>query len=308
MNEFLASKTSSFKRTLKQMRLSTTSYLFISPYMLIFAVFTLAPVLYSLYYGFTYYNILEPPKFIGFQNYLNLFLNDDIFLIAIKNTFVIAAITGPVGYLASLIFAWFISELPPKIRAIMVVIFYAPSISGSAYLIWSLIFSSDSYGYLNAMLINLGFISEPIQWFTNTKYMMLCVIIVMLWMSLGSGFLSMVAGFQNMDKALYEAGYVEGIRNRWQELWFITIPQMRPQMMFSAVMSITSSFAVGDVTSMLCGFPSTDYAVHTIVNHMYDYGNVRFEMGYACAISTVLFTTMLVLNSIIQKALSKIGN
>lgn len=283
------------------------AYLFLLPFAVIFFLFTLTPVLISLYYSFTYYNILEPAKFIGFQNYINLFLNDEVFLTALKNTFVMAAITGPLGYLASFFFAWLINDLKPVLRAIMVVCFYAPSISGSAYVIWSIIFNGDAYGWLNAQLLNLGLINDPVQWLTDTKTMMPVVIIVSLWMSLGAGFLSFVAGFQTVDRSQYEAGYIDGISNRWQELWFITLPSMRPQLMFGAVMTISSAFAGGDVASTLCGNPSTDYAVHTIIDHLADYGGTRFEMGYACAIATILFASMLLFNAVIQKLLSKVG-
>ena len=291
----------------RQIRLNWDAYLFLLPFALVFCLFTLAPVVTSLWYSFTYYNILEPAEFIGFQNYINLFLNDEVFLVALKNTFLIAAITGPVGYLASLLLAWFINELNPMLRSIMVTVFYAPSISGAAYLIWTIIFNGDTYGYANAMLLNVGLINEPIQWLTDTSYMMFVVILVQLWMSLGAGFLSFVAGFQTLDKSQYEAGYIDGISNRWQELWFITLPSMKPQLMFGAVMSITSSFAVGDITVQLCGNPSTDYAVHTVVNHLTDYGGVRFDMGYACAIASILFISMIVLNEVIQRLLSKVG-
>lgn len=298
---------SKIEHTIKRVKSNWDAYLFLLPFAVIFIIFTLVPVAISIWYSFTYYNVLEPAKFIGFENYINLFLNDDVFLIALKNTFIIAAITGPVGYLLSLILAWFINELPRLLRAIMVVVFYAPSISGSAYLIWTIIFNGDTYGYLNAILLNTGIIHEPIQWLTDTKYMMTVVIIVSLWMSLGAGFLSFVAGFQTMDKTQYEAGYVEGVSNRWQELWYITLPAMKPQLMFGAVMSISSTFTVGSITTQLCGDPSTDYAVHTILNHLNDYGGVRFDMGYACAIASVLFVTMIVLNRVIQKMLSKVG-
>lgn len=292
---------------LKQVRLNYDAYLLLAPFGIVFILFTLLPVVIALYYSFTYYNVLEPAQFIGFQNYINLFVNDDVFLTALKNTFIIASITGLVGYFACFFFAWLINELPPVPRAIMVVIFYAPSISGSAFLIWSIIFSGDAYGYLNAMLLNLGLINSPIKWLTDPKYMLTVVIIVQLWMSLGAGFLSFVAGFKMVDQSQYEAGYIDGIKNRWQELWFITFPAMRPQLMFGAVMTITSSFTVADVTAQLCGSPSTDYAAHTILNHLNDYGGVRFDMGYACAIATILFITMLGLNQIIQRLLNKLG-
>ncbi len=294
-------------RLRREIARNVDAYLFIAPFFLIFFVFTVLPVLTSILLSFTYYNILEFPSFVGLQNYFNLFLNDDVFLLSVKNTLLIAVITGPIGYLVSFLFAWFINELSPTLRAIMVVVFYAPSISGNVYMVWSILFSGDAYGYINAFLLNLGFIFEPIQWLTDPKYMLTVVILVMLWMSLGSGFLAFVAGLQTVDRAMYEAGYVEGVKNRWQELWYITLPTMRPQLLFGAVMSITASFSAGDVTSALCGFPSTDYAAHTMINHLNDYGNIRFEMGYACAIATLLFFMMIGCNQVIQKLLRKIG-
>ncbi len=295
------------RRKRREIAKNWDAYLFTAPFYLIFFVFTVLPVLISIVLSFTYYNILQPPTFIGLQNYFNLFLNDETFLIAFKNTMLIALITGPIGYLASFLFAWFINELNPKLRAVMVVVFYAPSISGNVYMVWSILFSGDAYGYINAFLMNFGIIHQPVQWLTDPQTMLPVVILVMLWMSLGSGFLAFVAGLQTVDRSMYEAGYVEGIRNRWQELWYITLPSMKPQLLFGAVMSITSSFSAGDVTTALCGFPSTDYAAHTMLNHLNDYGNIRFEMGYACAIATLLFIMMVGCNQIIQRLLRKVG-
>lgn len=283
------------------------SYLFLLPYYVLFVMFTIVPVIISVYYSFTYYNILEAPQFIGWDNYLNLFLHDDVFILAIQNTFIFAIITGPLGYLAAFVFAWFINELPPKIRAIMILIFYAPTISGQVYMVWSIMFSGDTYGWINGVLLNWGITNTAIQWTTDTKYMMFVCIVVALWSSLGAGFLSHVAGLQGIDKELYEAGYVDGISNRWQELWYITLPSMKPQLLFAAVMSITSSFGAADIMTAMCGFPSTDYAVHTIVNHLQDYGDVRFEMGYASAIAVLLFAVCLGLNRLIQNLLKKVG-
>ncbi len=282
-------------------------YLYMAPYGLIFFTFTVLPVLASIFLSFTYYNVLEAPAFIGFENYRQLLGNDDIFITALKNTLTLAVVTGPVGYLMSVMFAWLINELGPKTRGIMVTILYAPSISGGAYTIFTILFSGDSYGWVNGTLMNLGIVDEPIQFMTDTDYMIWICMVVVIWMSLGTGFLSNVAGFRTIDRSQYEAGYVEGIRNRWQELWYITLPSMLPQLMFSAVMSITTAFSIGAVTTTLFGNPSTDYAVHTILNHIEDYGTTRFEMGYACAIATVLFAMMVASNEIIQRALRKVG-
>jgi len=282
-------------------------YIFLAPYAVVFILFYVAPLIISVFYSFTYFNILEPPKFIGLRNYINLMLADDVFLIAMKNTFLMAAITGPIGYIAAFLFAWFINELPRYVRAIVTLIFYAPSISGGAYMIWGFLFNGDSYGYINAILINLGIMDQPVLWLSDPKYMMPVMLIIILWMSLGAGFLAFIAGLSTIDQSLYEAGLVDGITNRWQELWYITLPNMKGMLMFGAVMAITQSFGVADVTVVLAGFPSTDYAVHTVVNHLVDYGSIRFEMGYASAIATILFFTMIVCNFIIQKMLRRVG-
>ena len=294
----------------KQIRINNDkcfSFFYLIPFLSIFAIFTLLPVIISLILSFTNFNGLEMPKFVFFDNYLELFLSDDEFLLALKNTLIIAIFAGPIGYFASLILAWFINELSPKIRAVMVLVFYAPSISGGAYMIWQLLFNSDAYGYVNAVLLRLNLITEPVQWFTDTRFMLPLVIAVTLWMSLGTGFLALVAGLQGVDKSLYEAGYVDGIRNRWQELWFITLPSLGPQLLFSAVTSISSAFSVGAVTTALCGFPSTDYAAHTLMNHLEDYGSIRFEMGYASTIATILFAMMLATKALAQKIIKNVG-
>ncbi|AUS95805.1 ABC transporter permease [Clostridium thermosuccinogenes] len=282
-------------------------YLMMLPFLILFFTFNILPVLSSVVLSFTNFNVLQKPDFVGLDNYRKLFLVDSIFTTAIKNTFVIAVITGPIGYLLSFLMAWLINELPTKIRAILTIVFYAPSISGNVYLIFALIFSGDPYGYLNANLLNWGFIDKAILWLQDTRYMIPIVVLVSLWMSLGFGFLSFIAGLQTIDKAQYEAAAIDGIKNRWQELWYVTLPNMKPQLMFGAVMSITTALGVGDITVALTGFPSTSYAAHTIVNHLNDYGSIRMEMGYASSIAVVLFAIMVISNQLVQKFLKRVG-
>ena len=291
----------------KKAKRSKMCYLFLAPYAILFGLFVILPVISSIFFSFTYYNILEKPRFIGLSNYISLILEDDIFLIGIKNTLLIAVITGPLGYIMSFLFAWLINELPRWVRSVAVVVFYAPSIAGNCYVIFSVFFRGDAYGYVNAFLMNLGIIDSPILWFINPKYMLPICMLVILWMSLGTGFLSFVAGLQGVDSAQFEAGYMDGIKNRWQELWYITLPNMKPMLMFGAVMSITQAFGVCDVTMALCGYPSTDYAARTVVTHLFDYGYSRFEMGYASAIATILFLIMILCNKAIQSLLRRVG-
>lgn len=283
-------------------------YWMMAPYMLCFTLFTIIPVAISILFSFTSFNVLQPPALVGLDNYTRLFLDDAIFLKAIKNTLLLALITGPFGYLFSFLMAWLLCELPAKLRTLLTVIFYAPSISGNAYLIFSQLFSGDAYGFINSRLLHAGLISEAILWLRDENYMMLIVILVSLWMSLGVGFLSFIAGLQGVDRAQYEAAEVDGVKNRWQELWYITLPNMVPQLLFGAVMAVTNSLAVADVTVALNGFPSTNYATHTIINHLNDYGIIRLEMGYACAIAVLLFFMMLVINKGVQRMLGKVGN
>ena len=307
LKDYIKVKKHNFRVGVKRARLSRNCYLFLAPYAIIFTMFYILPVVISIVFGFTYYNILEAPRFVGLQNYISLFLEDDIFLISIKNTFMIAIITGPLGYIGSFLFAWLINELPRWVRSVAVVVFYAPSIAGNCYVIFSVFFRGDAYGYVNAFLMNIGIIDTPQLWLIDPRYMLPVCMGVILWMSLGAGFLSFVAGLQGIDKAQYEAGYVDGIKNRWQELWFITLPNMKPMLMFGAVMSITQAFGVCEVTMALCGYPSTDYAARTIVTHLFDYGFSRFEMGYACSIATILFLMMILCNKAIQSLLSRVG-
>lgn len=284
-----------------------TAYFMIAPFMILFFIFTIIPVALSLVLSFTSFNMLEWPKFIFMDNYITLFLDDDLFVTALKNTFIFAAITGPASYIISYVVAWFINELPPKIRAIVTLVFYAPSIAGNVYLIWGTLFSSDAYGWVNGFLLDMGVIDSPILWFQDADYVMPLIIMVALWTSLGTSFLSFIAGLQGIDTALYEAGAIDGVKNRWQELWYITLPSMKPQLMFGAILSITGSFGFGGIVTALAGNPSVDYVAYTLTHHLEEYQGNRWEVGYASAISFILFLIMIGCNVLISKLISKLG-
>ena len=294
--------------TWHEMKRNKVAYLMVAPYMLIFTCFTVLPVVLSAVISLTDFNLLEWPNFVGPANYIRLFLDDDIFITACQNTLIFACIVGPASYLMSFMVAWFINELSPKIRAVVTLIFYAPSISGQAFLIWKTLFSSDRYGWVNAWLLKLDLIDKEIAFFENASYVMPLCIIVALWTSLGTSFLSFIAGLQGINKEQFEAGAVDGIKNRWQELWYITLPNMKNTLMFGAIMTITSSFGFGGTVTALCGFPSVDYAAHTIVHHLDDYGGMRFETGYASAIAVVLFVIMIGSNMLVKKIIAKVGS
>lgn len=286
---------------------SRASYVLMAPFLILFLVFVVIPILSSVFLSFTSFNMLQIPKFVGFDNYIRMFLEDDVFVKALRNTVVFAIITGPLGYVLSFVVAWLINELNRGLRWFLTLVMYAPTLAGNIYYIWTYIFSGDSKGLVNSSLIQIGIITDPIQWLTDSNYNVSVVLIVIIWMSLGSGFLAFVAGFNALDRSYFEAAAIDGVKNRFQELWYVTIPQMTPQLLFGAVMSISGAFAVGYANSAITGFPSSNYSTHTLLLHMLDYGTIRFEMGYASAIAVVLFGLMLVTWIVIKKALSKIS-
>ncbi|MBE6626600.1 MAG: sugar ABC transporter permease [Ruminococcaceae bacterium] len=288
-------------------RKNKMAYMMVAPFMILFFIFTIIPVVLSLLLSLTSFNMLEFPKFVFMDNYITLFLDDDLFMTALKNTLIFAAIVGPASYAISFCVAWFINELPPKVRAIVTLIFYAPSIAGNVYLIWGVMFSGDAYGYINGFLLDMGLIDTPILWFQTAKYVMPLCIIVALWTSLGTSFLSFIAGLQGINKSLFEAGAIDGIKNRWQELWYITLPSMKPQLMFGAILSITGSFGFGGIVSALAGNPPVDYVGYTLSHHLGEYQGNRWEVGYAAAISFLMFLMQIGANVLVTKMISKLG-
>ena len=293
--------------TFALMKRGYQGYLLSAPFFILFFLFTVIPVVMAIGLSFTSFNMLQMPMFVGWDNYRRLFFENEIFIIALQNTLLFAVITGPISYVLCFGVAWIVNELPPKIRAFMTLIFYAPSISGNVFFIWAFFFSGDRHGLVNGHLLRLGLIVEPVNWFRDPDYILPILIAVQIWLSLGVGFLAFIAGLQTVDKSLYEAGAVDGINNRWQELWFITFPSMKPQLLFGAVMQITTSFAVADIVTALAGMPTVNYAGDTIVTHLQDIGGIRFEMGYASAIATILFLMMIGSNKAVQRLLRKVG-
>lgn len=290
-----------------EMKRNRVSYLFLAPFLILFTLFTIVPVVTSVVLSFTYYNILEAPKFIGLSNYKLLFVDDDIFLKAIGITLKFAFITGPVGYVMAFLLAWLISQIPQKYRFFYTLCYYTPSITSATAMsvVWLYLFAGDRKGLLNYFASKLGIIDEPYLFLQNINSIVPVIIIVSLWMSMGVGFLAFLAGLQNVPKDLYEAGEIDGIKYRWQQLIYITVPSVKPQLLFGAVLQVVSSLTVFDVSVQLVGLPSPLYAGHTILTHLFDYAFIKFEMGYAAAIAVVLFVMMIGLNRLIFKWLGK---
>lgn len=283
-------------------RRNMTGYLFLFPFLLLFIIFTLIPVGVAMGTSLTNYNMIQKPEFVGLSNYEFLILEDDVFITSLKNTLIFSLITGPIGYLASFFMAWIITLLK-KGRGFFALAFYAPSLTSGIAMstIWLIIFSGDRHGYLNNLLLKIGLITEPVLWTKDATYVMGVIILISIWMSMGTGFLAFLAGLQNVDPSLYEAARVDGMRNRIQELRYITLPLMKPQLLFGAITSIVNSFAVFDVATAVAGMPSPNYSAHTIVAHLYDYAFTKFNMGYASAVAMALFLITFILGRVCMR-------
>lgn len=281
--------------------------LMVTPFLAMFFILIILPIITSIILSFTSFDALQFPKFTGFENYMRMLVSDDVFPIVFKNTVTIAIIVGPLGFLISFILAWFVNDFSPAVKTILSFMFYAPSLVGNAYFVWQVLFSGDSYGYMNNILLSIGIITEPIQWLKDSRYVLTIVIIVQLWQSMGISFLSNISGLQNISRDLYEAGAIDGIRNRWQELRYITLPAMSSMLLFSAVMQIQGAFSVSAVATALAGYPSVQYSADTIVSYMTDVGGTRFEMGYASAISVILLLLMVITRLLTGKILKLVS-
>lgn len=296
-------KTTKKRKLTLNARFNIYGYAFLLPFVLLFFVFTIIPVFVAFFQSFTRYDMINPAEFVGLNNYKLLLMDDDIFITAMKNTMIFACITGPLCFLLSFFIAWTINQM--KCRTIFALGFYAPSVLSSIAIsvVWMYFFSGDRYGLINNILINIGLISTPIQWTTDSNYVLWVIILVQIFMGMGTNFLVFLAGFQNLSKELSEAGKIDGIKNRWEDLRYIIFPQMKPQLLFGAINATVAAFGVFDIAVSVAGLPSPNYAGHTIVTHLYDYAFIRFEMGYASCIAVILFLITFLFGRVVMRAL-----
>ncbi|HUN05320.1 MAG TPA: sugar ABC transporter permease [Aggregatilineales bacterium] len=274
-----------------------SAYAFLLPYALLFIVFIVIPVIAAAGLSFTFFDAVQSPRFVGLDNYIALLTQDDTFMrYVLPNTLQFAIIVGPGGYALAFLLAWMLAQLPKIPRTIFALILYSPSMTAGVAMtvVWRALFSGDQTGYLNSFLMGLGLMREPVQWLQSPQYLMSIMIIVTMWSSMGIGFLAMLAGILEISPELYEAAAIDGMSSRWQEIFLITIPSIKPQMLFGAVMAIVGTFQAGAIGVTLSGSnPTPQYAGQLIVNHIEDYGFLRYEMGYAAAISVVLLLMVL---------------
>lgn len=289
------------KRVGRRSHSNKNGYLFVLPYALLFVIFILAPVVIAVILSFTNFNTIQKPEYKGLLNYINLITSDDTFMkFVLPNTVKYTLIVGVGGYILSFLLAWALANMTKGPRTIFALILYSPSMTSGVAMsvLWKILFTGDQTGYINSWLMNLGIINEPIIWLSNAKFLLPIVIIIGLWSSMGVGFLAILAGLLNVDESLYEAAAIDGVKNRFQEMIYVTIPSMKPQMLFAAVMQIVGAFQNGQISTLLAGNPTPGYSAQLIVNHIEDYGFIRYEMGYAAAISVVLLLIVQIFSSV----------
>ncbi len=291
----------------KLMKDDISFYLFMTPFMATFILFTVLPILASMVLSFFDYDMVSTPIFIGFENYIRMFTADELFFKVLANSLKFGILVGPGGYLLAFLMAWMINEFPRAIRVLLTFIFYVPSLVGNGLYIFQVMFSGDSYAYVNNFLISFGLVTEPIQFFQNDAYNFTLIVCIQLWMSMGVSFLANIAGLQNVNPELYEAGAIDGVRTRWHELWYITMPSMKTILLFSAVMQIQTAFSMGSLQTTLSGYPSVNNSVDTLVQYIGDVGTTRYEMGYAAALSVFLFIIIIIFRYLIGGLLNLIG-
>lgn len=282
-------------------------YIILIPFMGTFFVFNILPVISSMVLSLFDYDMVSTPIFTGFENYARMFTSDHVFFKVLGTTLKFAIVAGPVSYLLSFLLAWMINEFSNMVKVLLTFIFYTPALVGNALYIWQIMFSGDSYAYINNMLISFGIITEPIQWFQDVSYSFKLILVIQLWMGMGVTFLANRAGLQNVSAELYEAGAIDGIRTRWHELWYITLPSMKSILLFSAVMQIQSVFSASALMESLAGYPSVNNSVDTLVSYIKDVGTIRYEMGYASALSVFLFIIIIFVRYIIGGLLNLVG-
>ncbi len=286
------SKPVTYRNTLRHMRKEWTAYLFLLPSLLQFFVFTAFAVAFSFYLSFHEWNILEPAKpFVGFDNYARL-LRDSRVHQAIFNTIYYTVVSVPLTLFFGLLIALLLNN-PIRGRGLFRAMYYLPGITSAVAvaIVWKWVFNGD-FGLINYYLIQFGLISEPIRWLTDPNIAMPSIIIVSIWGGVGGCMIIYLAGLQAIPEEIYDAAKVDGA-GPIRRLFSITIPLLGPSTFYLLITSIigaTQQFGLPYL--MTSGGPLG--RTTTIAYHLYQSAFKNFEMGYAAAMSYVLFAIILI--------------
>ncbi|WP_077532532.1 carbohydrate ABC transporter permease [Massiliimalia massiliensis] len=270
---------------------STWAGIFLLPNLICFLLFVLIPIVSAFVLSFMQWDMLSTPKFIGFDNYIRLFTQDEIFIQVLVNTLIFTACSVPMVIIASLLIAMALNQqiLGKKFYRVLI---FLPVISSNVVVsvMWKWLLVPD-YGFVNYFLSWFG-IAGP-NWLTDANWSMFSIIFVFVWKNIGYYMLIFLAGLQGIPNSYYEAVEMDG-GNAWHKFRNITIPLLSPTTFFVTVMVVIGSFQVFDIVMLMTeGGPGRSTSV--MVHYLYQQAFRYFDMGYATAISYILFIIVLIL-------------
>ncbi|OGW84808.1 MAG: hypothetical protein A2987_02520 [Omnitrophica bacterium RIFCSPLOWO2_01_FULL_45_10] len=267
------------------------SYFFIAPAVLLFVVFIVGPLIASFYWSFTEYNGIHPPKWVGLANYKTIFFDDPRFWKAIKNTVIYTLGVIPPGVVLSLLLAIAVDQ-QIKFKNFFRIIYFIPSVTSVIALsvIWKWLFAGEKYGLINYFLLSLGL--KPIDWLMSPVWTLPAIMIMSIWAGIGYNMILFLAGLQTIPSTVYEAADIDGA-NVLEKFWHITLPLLKPTMVFVVIMGFIASFQVFEriyiMTESEFGIGGVLDSALTLVAYLYDMGFRKFQMGYASALGYVVF-------------------
>ncbi len=283
-------------------KFSLTPYLFLSPALLVFSVFVLYPIVAVVYYSFTDYSIVTPPVWVGLRNYQEL-VKDPIFWQSLSHSFTYLLVMPTLVFLC-IILAIVVNRKLPGINVFRAM-YYIPVISGSIAvgIAWRLML--DTNGLLSSLLLSLGMIQEPIQWLSEPSYTLTICMLLTIWLGLGHYMMIFLAGLQNIPEELYDAAMIDGC-NAWQKHWHVSLPGLRPQVTFVAVISSLAALQVfNEIYILTGGLGGILNSASTIVFYLWRSAFVLQHAGYASAVAMVLLVITLAFSVIYVRILER---
>ena len=268
------------------------AFVFIAPALLLFLIFIFVPLFASLFLSFTQYNVLHPPVWAGLANFRQLMFHDPRFWKAFRNTVCYVVGVVPIGISTALVLAAALEELT-RGKQLFKVLYFIPTVTSVVAIaaVWKWLFAGEKFGLINYFLIRLGF--HPVDWLLSPTWILPAIMIMSIWAGLGYNLVFFSAGISTIPQTLYEAAKVDGA-SWWGRFWNVTVPMLRPTLVFVVVMAVINSFQVFDQVYIMTGGTGEgtggvlDSGL-TMVSYLYDQGFMQFHMGYASAIAYLIF-------------------
>ena len=270
------------------------SYIFVAPAVLLFFIFVVGPLITSFYWSFTEYDAIHAPKWVGLDNYKNIFFNDPRFWKSIRNTiFYTLGVIPPVVVLSLLLAIAVDQQI--RFKNFFKVIYFIPSVTSVIALsvIWKWLFAGEKYGLINHILIRVGL--QPVDWLMSPVWTLPAIMIMSIWAGLGYNMILFLAGLQTIPKTVYEAADIDGA-NVFDKFWHITLPLLKPFTVFVVIIGFITSFQVFEriyiMTQSEFGIGGVLDSALTVVAYLYDMGFRKFKMGYASALGYIIFVVV----------------